>query len=42
MAKRIGATTTNVAASHVPMISKPNDVATVILTAAQGKPATKK
>lgn len=39
MAKRIGATVTNVAASHVPMLSKPNEVAAVILTAAQGKAA---
>jgi len=42
MAKRINATTTNVAASHVPMLSKPNEVAAVILVAAQGKPGAAK
>jgi pimeloyl-ACP methyl ester carboxylesterase len=37
MAKRIGATVTNVKASHVVMVSKPIEVANVILTAAAGK-----
>ncbi|HWO23877.1 MAG TPA: alpha/beta hydrolase [Kofleriaceae bacterium] len=42
MAKRINATTTNIMTSHVPMLAKPNDVAAVILTAAQSKPAPAK
>ncbi|MFT3694346.1 MAG: alpha/beta hydrolase [Kofleriaceae bacterium] len=36
MAKRAKATTTNVKASHVPMLSKPADVAATILAAASG------
>jgi hypothetical protein len=34
MAKKINATTTTLATSHVPMRSRPNEVATVILAAA--------
>jgi len=34
-AKRMGATTTRIAASHVPMISKPGEVAAVVLAAAE-------
>lgn len=37
MAKRIGAKVTNVAGSHVSMLSKPSEVAAVILAAASGK-----
>jgi pimeloyl-ACP methyl ester carboxylesterase len=37
MAKRIGAKVTNVAGSHVAMLSKPSEVAAVILAAAAGK-----
>lgn len=36
-AKRMGATTTRVAASHVPMLSKPLEVASAILSAASGQ-----
>jgi pimeloyl-ACP methyl ester carboxylesterase len=35
MAKKINATTTALPTSHVPMLSRPNDVATVILAAAE-------
>jgi pimeloyl-ACP methyl ester carboxylesterase len=38
MAKRAGATTTTLKGSHVIMVSKPKEVAAVILTAAAGKP----
>jgi hypothetical protein len=34
MAKKIGATTTVLQSSHVPMLSKPKEVAEVILAAA--------
>jgi pimeloyl-ACP methyl ester carboxylesterase len=43
-AKRMKATTTELATSHVPMLSKPNEVAAVIVdaaTKAQGSPKTK-
>lgn len=39
MAKKINAKVTTLATSHVPMVSKPSDVATVILAAAAAKPA---
>ncbi|HEY2022531.1 alpha/beta hydrolase [Paraburkholderia sp.] len=35
MAKRIGATVVNVDASHVPMLSKPEEVAAAIISAAR-------
>ena len=38
MAKRASATTTTLKGSHVIMVSKPKEVAAVILTAAAGKP----
>jgi hypothetical protein len=37
MAKRAGAKVTSLKASHVVMLSKPKDVASVILAAASGK-----
>jgi pimeloyl-ACP methyl ester carboxylesterase len=39
-AQRMGATTVEVASSHVPMVSHPGDVAGLIETAASGVPAT--
>jgi len=38
-AKRMKATTTEMSTSHVPMLSKPGDVAAVIVDAAKGSPA---
>jgi len=39
-ARRMGATTVEVASSHVPMVSHPGDVVGLIETAAAGVPAT--
>ena len=39
MARRMGATTVEIAAGHLAMISHPDDVATLIETAAQAVPA---
>jgi hypothetical protein len=35
MAKQIGATVVNVEASHIPMLSKPQEVAAAIVSAAR-------
>jgi len=39
-AQRMGATTVEVASSHVPMVSHPGEVVDLIETAAAGVPAT--